>query len=59
MAQKVIPGMVLKIPANSKHCLYALDDTELIEVQMGALIVEEDIVRLEYDWKLINPIYHY
>lgn len=49
----VLPGDVLSIPLGSKHCLYALTDTELIEVQMGDLIVEEDIVRLEKDWSAI------
>ncbi|WP_107923561.1 sugar phosphate nucleotidyltransferase [Lysinibacillus parviboronicapiens] len=49
----VLPGDVLSIPIGSKHCLYALTDTELIEVQMGDSIVEEDIVRLEKDWPAI------
>ncbi|MGE7110278.1 sugar phosphate nucleotidyltransferase [Lysinibacillus sp. NPDC047702] len=52
-AKMVLPGDVLSIPLGSKHCLYALTDTELIEVQMGDLIVEEDIVRLEKDWSAI------
>lgn len=46
----VLPGDVLSIPIGSKHCLYAMTDTELIEVQMGDFIVEEDIIRLEKDW---------
>ncbi|WP_313892560.1 sugar phosphate nucleotidyltransferase [Psychrobacillus sp.] len=49
----VLPGDVLTIPLGSKHCLYALTDTELIEVQMGSSIVEEDIIRLEKDWSTI------
>ena len=49
----VLPGDVLTIPLGSKHCLYALTDTEIIEVQMGSSIVEEDIVRLEKDWSTI------
>ncbi|MET4560718.1 mannose-1-phosphate guanylyltransferase [Lysinibacillus parviboronicapiens] len=49
----VLPGDVLSIPLGSRHCLYALTDTELIEVQMGDLIIEEDIVRLEKDWSAI------
>ncbi|MEG0553686.1 MAG: cupin domain-containing protein, partial [Carnobacterium sp.] len=49
----VLPGDVLSIPIGSKHCLYAMTDTELIEVQMGDFIVEEDIVRLEKDWSVI------
>lgn len=43
-------GDVLSIPLGSKHSLYALTDTELIEVQIGDHIVEEDITRLSNDW---------
>lgn len=46
----VLPGDVLNIPIGSKHALYAHTDTELIEVQMGAPLVEDDIVRITLDW---------
>lgn len=51
--QKVLPGDVLQIPVRAKHSLMAIQDTEIIEVQMGESLVEEDIVRLEYDWLVI------
>ncbi|MGG2084586.1 sugar phosphate nucleotidyltransferase [Lysinibacillus pakistanensis] len=52
--QKVLPGDVLKIPVGAKHALMAIEDTEIIEVQMGELLVEDDIVRLTYDWQEID-----
>ncbi|MGE7999167.1 sugar phosphate nucleotidyltransferase [Lysinibacillus sp. NPDC093190] len=47
----VRPGDIVQIPAKTKHSLYAVKDTEIIEVQMGEAVIEEDIVRLEYDWE--------
>ncbi|URM33464.1 cupin domain-containing protein [Cytobacillus firmus] len=44
-------GDVLQIPIGSKHAMYAETDVEFIEVQIGSPLVEEDIVRLTYDWK--------
>lgn len=54
--QKVIPGDTVHIPVGSKHSLYAIEDTEIIEVQMGETLVEEDIVRIEYNWKDIEKV---
>ncbi|WP_107840277.1 sugar phosphate nucleotidyltransferase [Metasolibacillus meyeri] len=48
--QIVRPGDVLKIPIEAKHALMAIKDTEIIEVQMGESLVEDDIVRLTYEW---------
>lgn len=43
-------GDVLKIPVGSKHAIYADTDIEFIEVQIGSTLVEDDIVRLTYNW---------
>ncbi|CAM5190986.1 Mannose-1-phosphate guanylyltransferase OS=Ureibacillus acetophenoni OX=614649 GN=SAMN05877842_104137 PE=4 SV=1 [Ureibacillus acetophenoni] len=50
----VYPGETLHIPLGSMHSIYAIEDTEIIEVQMGNSLVEEDIVRLEYNWEDIK-----
>lgn len=46
----VYPGDVLKINVGDKHGIRAIEDTEIIEVQMGRELIEEDITRLEFDW---------
>jgi mannose-1-phosphate guanylyltransferase len=46
----VSAGDVLSIPKESKHSLRAGTDIEIIEVQTGTQLIEEDIVRLELDW---------
>ena len=51
--RKVMAGDVLQIPVCSKHTLRAIQDTEIIEVQMGEPLIEEDIIRLEYKWEAI------
>lgn len=51
--RSVTAGDVLQIPIGAKHTIKAIMDTEIIEVQMGSSLVEEDIVRLDYDWKVI------
>lgn len=51
--RKVMAGDVLQIPVRSKHTLRAIQDTEIIEVQMGEPLIEEDIIRLEYEWEAI------
>ncbi|MDR6553585.1 sugar phosphate nucleotidyltransferase [Paenibacillus qinlingensis] len=48
--KKVAPGDVLEIPAGLKHALLAETNLEYIEVQIGSTLVEEDVVRLSYDW---------
>ncbi|BDH60822.1 mannose-1-phosphate guanylyltransferase [Lysinibacillus sp. PLM2] len=52
--RKILPGETLHIPVGSKHSLFAIEDTEIIEVQIGEAIIEEDIVRLEYVWDIIT-----
>lgn len=40
---KAKAGDVLKIPAGNKYALIAIDNTEIIEVQMGEFLIEEDV----------------
>jgi mannose-1-phosphate guanylyltransferase len=43
-------GETISIEAGMKHGIHAVTDTELIEIQFGHPLVEDDIVRLELDW---------
>lgn len=43
-------GDVIKVKKNQKHAIRALTDLEIIEVQLGNQLVEEDIVRIDLDW---------
>ncbi len=51
---QVGPGDTITIQENQAHALYASTDLELIEVQLGKPLIEEDIVRItdEFDWSL-------
>ncbi|MGG1399790.1 sugar phosphate nucleotidyltransferase [Bacillus salipaludis] len=44
-------GDVLTIPLGAKHGIKASNDLEIIEVQMGSELEEEDIVRLFMSWE--------
>lgn len=44
-------GDTVKIPAFSKHSLKAITELQLIEIQTGFNLVEEDNCRLIEDWK--------
>lgn len=44
-------GEVVEIEKEMKHGLKAIAQIEMIEVQLGSSLIEEDIVRLEYDWR--------
>ncbi|WP_308638131.1 sugar phosphate nucleotidyltransferase [Paenibacillus silvisoli] len=46
----VSAGDVLTVPKTFKHSLRAETDIEMIEIQTGSQLIEEDIVRLEYEW---------
>lgn len=48
--RNVGPGDVIEIDTGIKHGIRALKDLEIIEVQMGETLSEDDIVRLETDW---------
>lgn len=50
----VKPNDVLKIPKGSKHSIKAITNLEIIEVQMGTELIEEDIVRLFTLWEEIE-----
>lgn len=47
----VQPGDVLEIPIGAKHGIKAITELEVIEVQMGNKLVEEDITRLFMTWE--------
>lgn len=48
--QVVRPGDVLKINVGEKHGIKAVTDLEIIEVQTGTELIEEDIVRVFMTW---------
>lgn len=48
--RKVYPGDVIKVGINQKHAIRAITDLEIIEVQLGDQLIEEDIVRINLDW---------
>lgn len=47
-------GDVLKIPVGAKHAIKAITDVEIIEVQKGSELIEEDIERLLLSWEEIE-----
>jgi len=49
-------GDVLHIPAGTRHSVRAKQDMEIIEVQTGSLLVEEDITRLIMDWEEMRQL---
>lgn len=51
------PGDVIHIPKKANHAVRAFSDLEIIEVQMGEKLVEEDIVRLHVTWEEIEQNY--
>lgn len=50
VVQLVRAGDVLMIPRGARHSLRAMTDVELIEVQTGSELVEEDIIRISMVW---------
>ncbi|WP_127531998.1 sugar phosphate nucleotidyltransferase [Paenibacillus kobensis] len=50
-------GDVIVVQPNILHSVRAITDLEMIEVQTGEELVEEDIVRLELDWHNIITKY--
>jgi mannose-1-phosphate guanylyltransferase len=52
--QIVKPGDVIQIPLRCKHAIKADSDLEIIEVQRGSELIEEDIFRLELNWENIE-----
>lgn len=49
--QFVKPGDVLVIPVEAKHGIRAITDMEIIEVQTGSQLIEEDILRIFMNWQ--------
>lgn len=47
-------GDVFEIPAGIKHAIRAITDLEIIEVQTGTQLIEEDIVRIFMTWEDIK-----
>lgn len=45
------PGNVLHIPIGGKHGIKAIKDMDIIEVQRGSKLEEEDIIRLFLSWE--------
>jgi mannose-1-phosphate guanylyltransferase len=43
-------GDILQINPSDKHALKAITDLEFIEVQNGTELIEEDIIRIHFDW---------
>ncbi|PAC34385.1 sugar phosphate nucleotidyltransferase [Caldifermentibacillus hisashii] len=52
--RRVKPGDVLEIPVGAKHGIKAITDLEFIEVQTGAPLIEEDIVRIYMTWEEVE-----
>ncbi|WP_027091958.1 sugar phosphate nucleotidyltransferase [Cohnella thermotolerans] len=46
----VKPGDVVRVPEGTRHSIKGVTDVELIEVQTGQELIEEDIVRLCMEW---------
>lgn len=51
---KVEPGLVIKVPKGAAHSIRAVTDLEIVETQIGRLLVEEDIERFLLDWPSIQ-----
>ncbi|KML28314.1 sugar phosphate nucleotidyltransferase [Priestia aryabhattai] len=47
-------GDVLQVKSGDKHAIRAITDLEIIEVQTGSQLIEEDIVRLYMTWEDIK-----
>jgi mannose-1-phosphate guanylyltransferase len=43
-------GDVLTIKRGQKHAIKAVTDLQIVEVQMGDSLVEEDIRRFDWEW---------
>jgi mannose-1-phosphate guanylyltransferase len=50
----VKPGDVIKIRSGEKHAIRAVTNLEIIEVQTGSQLIEEDIIRLYMTWEEIQ-----
>ncbi|MGZ0087184.1 sugar phosphate nucleotidyltransferase [Geobacillus icigianus] len=57
--RSVKPGDVLEIPVGAKHGIKAMTDLELIEVQTGTPLIEEDIIRIYMSWDEVEQFCRY
>lgn len=48
--RNVSRGDVVAIKKGQKHAIKALSDLQIVEVQMGDHLVEEDIIRFDWEW---------
>ena len=51
---QVGPGDMLQIPMGRKHGIKAITDIEMIEIQMGKELIEEDIIRVFLQWNEVE-----
>ncbi len=47
---EVSRGYLAHIKAGQKHAVLAITDLQIIEVQSGSELIEEDIIRMDWDW---------
>ncbi len=43
-------GDVIKIAPKIRHAVKGIDSLEIIEIQLGSPLIEDDIVRFEMNW---------
>ena len=50
VTRHVSRGDVVTIKRGDKHAIKAISDLQIVEVQMGESLIEEDIIRFEWEW---------
>ena len=50
VTSRVSRGDVVTIKRGAKHAIKAISDLQIVEVQMGDSLIEEDIIRFEWEW---------
>jgi mannose-1-phosphate guanylyltransferase len=48
--RRITSGSAFTIPKSAKHAVRAVSDTNIIEVQIGELLVEDDIIKYDWAW---------
>ncbi|MDM5314849.1 sugar phosphate nucleotidyltransferase [Fictibacillus sp. b24] len=56
--KRVSAGEVLEIPPNAKHSIKATTDLEIIEIQTGPKLMEEDKLSLYRNWHELETLAH-
>ena len=46
-------GSVVEIPAGMRHSIKAQTNLQMIEVQMGSPLIEEDVVKIFDSWEKV------